>query len=112
MLASTPGNGFIVSKLITPTTTFVNWNNLIFSHAADPPTTTLTVDVLNSVGQVVLADVTSGDDLSVLDPTQYPSLKLRANMASTAAGQTPTLASWQLAWQIEEHKVYLPVVMK
>jgi hypothetical protein len=27
-------------------------------------------------------------------------------------GETPALDRWQLAWQVEEHKVYLPVVLK
>ena len=28
------------------------------------------------------------------------------------AGETPALDEWQLAWQVEEHRVYLPVVSR
>jgi len=28
------------------------------------------------------------------------------------AGETQALDEWQLAWQVEEHRVYLPVVSR
>jgi hypothetical protein len=113
VLASASGSGSAVSNPITPTTTFANWSSLTFTSTVDPPTTTLTVDVLSLDGSEVLTDVASGADLAALvDPAQYPSLRLRANLSSTVAGETPALDQWQLAWQVEEHKVYLPVVVK
>jgi hypothetical protein len=27
-------------------------------------------------------------------------------------GETPVLDEWQLRWQVTNHKIYLPVVMK
>lgn len=111
VLSSTPGSGSAVSKPITPTTDFANWGSLTFTCTVDPPTTTLTVDVLSLDGSAVLNDVASGTDLAALvDPAQHPSLRLRVNMSSTVAGETPALDMWQLAWQV--HKVYLPVIMK
>ena len=112
VLLNMPGGGSAVSQLITPTTGFANWGSLTFTHTVAPPTTTLTVDVLNLDGSEVLTGVTSGADLTGLDASQYPSLKLRANLSSTVAGETPALERWELAWRVEEHEVYLPMVVK
>lgn len=113
ILASTPGSGSAVSNPITPTATISNWSSLTFTHTVDPPTTTLTVDVLRLDGSEVLTNVSSGTNLAdLVDPAQHPSLRLRVNMSSTVAGETPALDVWQLAWQVEEHKIYLPVVLK
>jgi hypothetical protein len=50
--------------------------------------------------------------LGSLDPVQYPALKLRANLSSTVAGETPALGGWQLTWQIEEYKAHLPMILR
>jgi hypothetical protein len=113
ILSSTPDSGSAVSNPITPTTGFAAWGSLAFSRTIDPPTTTLTVDVLGLDGSTVLTDVASGTNLADLaDPAQYPCLRLRVNMSSTAAEETPALNAWQLAWRVEEHQVYLPVVLR
>jgi hypothetical protein len=112
VLAGTPGSGSAVSRPITPTTTIDSWGNLTFTRTVDPPTTTLTVDVLSVDGTGLLTNVTSGASLAGIDPAQHPSLKLRANLSSTMAGETPALSEWQVTWQVEQHKVYLPVVLK
>jgi len=110
ILASTPGSGIAVSKPITPTTTIASWGTLTFTSTADSPTTTLTVDVLSVDGAKLLADVTSGASLAGIDLVQYPSLKLRANLSSTVAGETPALDAWRLTWEVEERKLFLPVM--
>jgi hypothetical protein len=113
VLVSTATGGSAVSNPITPTTGFAAWGSLAFSRTIDPPTTTLTVDVLGLDGSTVLADVASGTNLAdLVDPAQHPSLRLRVNMSSTVRGETPALDRWQLAWQIKESKVYLPMVLK
>jgi hypothetical protein len=113
VLDSTPGSGSAVSNPITPTTGFAAWGSLAFSRTIDPPTTTLTVDVLGLDGSTVLTDVASGTNLAdLVDPAQYPCLRLRVNMSSTATGETPALNAWQLAWRVEKHQVYLPVVLR
>ena len=112
-LASTPGSGSAVSKPITPTTDFAAWGSLAFTCTVDPPTTTLTVDVLSLDSSTVLTEVASGTNLAdLVDPAQYPSLRLRVNMSSMVAGETPALEQWQLAWQMDGHRVYLPVVLR
>ena len=113
VLVSTAPSGSAVSLPITPTTEFADWGSLAFTYTVDPPTTTLTVDVLSLDNSAVLTDVASGTNLGdLVDPAQYPCLRLRVNMSSTAAGETPALHAWQVAWRVEEHQVYLPVVLK
>jgi len=112
VLSSEAVTGSAVSRPITPTTTSAGWGALTFTCTVAPPTTTLTVDVLSMNGTELLTNVASGTDLTSIAPTQYPALKLRANLSSTAAGETPALDRWQLTWQVEEHKVYLPMVSK
>ncbi len=104
--------GVAVSKVITPTATFAAWDTLVYTATADPPTTTLTVDVLDVGGAEVLTDVASGTSLDALDPAQHPALRLRANLSSTTTGQSPSLSAWRLSWRVEEHTVYLPVVLR
>lgn len=109
-LASAPGSGSALSQLITPPAEFAHWDTLTFAATADLPTTTLTVDVLDGEGAIVLAGVESGVDLSNLDAEHYPELVLRVNMTSTVGGETPILDAWRLSWQT--HTVYLPQVIK
>lgn len=112
VLEKAPGSGRAVSQPITPTAAIAHWGSLTFTGTVDPPTTTLTVDVLRLDGSELLTDVVSGADLDGLDAAQYPALKLRANLSSTVAGETPALDAWRLAWRVEEHQVYLPIVRK
>ncbi|MFQ5872675.1 MAG: hypothetical protein ACE5JL_02590 [Dehalococcoidia bacterium] len=109
-LSSTATNGIAVSKLIMPLA-IDRWGSLIFTRTVDPPTTTLAVDVLSVDGTELLTNVTSGASLAGIDPTQHPSLKLRANLSSTVAGETPALDEWKVTWRVGKH-VYLPVVLK
>ena len=114
ILASTPGSGGAVSQLITPTPTIAisGWGMLAFTGTSDPPTTTLSVDILSADGTELLTDVASGTDLAdLIDPAQYSSLRLRANMTSTAVEETPALERWELSWWAERHKIYLPLVL-
>jgi len=112
VLANTPGSGSAVSRLITSTTAIASWGTLTFTGAVDAPTTTLTVDVLSVDGAMLLENVASGASLAAIDPIQHPSLRLRTNLASTAASQTPTLDRWRLTWQVKSTYVYLPMVAK
>ena len=112
VLDSDQTSGWAVSGPITPTTPFEAWHSLVFTATVPSPTTALTVDLLALDNTPVMTDVASGTDLSDLDAAAYPALKLRASLSSTVAGQTPALDHWRLTWQVEEHKVYLPVLLK
>jgi len=103
--------GTAVSIPITPTVANASWGRVVFTHTTSP-TTNLTMDILSLDDSELLTDVASGVSLTSLDPAQYPALKLRANLSSTVAGKTPVLDAWRLEWEMEEHKVYLPVVVR
>jgi hypothetical protein len=111
VLSSDETSGWAISNPITPTTPFATWHSLVFTATVPSPTTTLTIDLLGLDNTPVLTNVSSGVDLSSLDAASYPALKLRASLSSTVAGETPALDVWRLTWQVEEHKVYLPVVL-
>ena len=104
-------SGTAVSIPITPTVAITSWERVIFTSTISS-TTNVTVDVLGLDGGQVLTDVASGTSLAGLDPTRYPSLRLRATLSSAVAGETPALEAWRLTWQVEEHRVYLPLVTK
>ena len=110
VLVSTATGGSAVSNPITPTTNFADWGSLAFTCTVDPPTTTLTVDVLSLDGTELLTDVASGVNLTRLDPTQRGALRLRANFSSMAAREMLALDAWRLTWRIAEHRVYLPTM--
>jgi hypothetical protein len=95
---STPGT--YTGTAIAPSGTIVRWNSLTFTYDA-PISTTFSVDVL-SIGNVVLLTKTvpSGTsgveslDLSGINAVTYPSIKLRANFATTDTTVTPRLLDW------------------
>jgi hypothetical protein len=112
VLLGTVISGIAVSKPVTPTTAIDSWGNLAFTGTMNPPTTTLSVDVLSVDGTEILTDVISGASLASIDPVQHPALKLRVYLFSTVVGETPSLDRWQVTWQVEEYKVYLPVALR
>lgn len=97
-LAALTTNGFATSKLITPTVAHAEWTTLVYSATTNPPTTTLTVDLLDASGALVRAALPSGALLTDLDVERYPVLKLRVNLTSTIVGETPRLEGWQVGW--------------
>lgn len=99
ILAALTTSGFATSRLITPTITDAEWSTLVYSATTHPPTTTLTVDLLDASGALVRAALPSGATLTDLDPARYPALKLRVNLTSTLLGETPRLDDWQLGWR-------------
>jgi hypothetical protein len=116
-LQDTPGQGVAVSRPITPTTAISGWGTLIFSGGANPPTTTLSVDVLDADGATVLqANASNGTSLAGIDPARHPAIRLRARLATTAAGRSPALDVWQVTWQPlnkeRQFYIYAPMVVK
>ncbi len=104
--------GVAVSRVITPSTAFARWDTLAFTGTVDPPTTTLTVDVLTPEGTPVLTDVVSGADLGGFDAADYPALRLRATLTSTVSGESPVLDAWRLTWAAKEHIIFLPLILR
>jgi hypothetical protein len=97
-LDSTPGDGVGLSTLITPAFGLASWGTIEFSGTWSAPATALTVDVLDADGALLLGNVTSGQSLATIDPVANPSLRLRANLTSTVANQSPLLTSWDVSW--------------
>lgn len=72
-----------------------SWGDVNFSKTT-PANTSLTVDVLDaSDDSVILADVSSGTDLSGIATT---SIKLRANLATSDSAVTPALHDWSVTY--------------
>ena len=108
-------NGVAVSQPITPPVAIRQWDRRHYRAVAMPPTTTLTIDLLDSQGRLLLADVASGTSLAELDPTQYPALRLRATFRATIPGQSAALDEWQLSWQtvqLQSYYLYLPEIRR
>lgn len=60
---------------------------------------TVEVDVLDAAGIPLFTNVPSGYSLAGLDPSQYPSLRLRASVDNGGIStQRPTLTTWSLRW--------------
>ena len=113
-LQNTPGQGVALSQPITATSAISGWGELSFTAAADPPSTTLAVDVLDADGTtVLLANAASGARLDEIDLAAHPSIRLRARLASNSPGQSPKLDMWQISWQTQEQfYIFLPTMAR
>jgi hypothetical protein len=103
--------GTAISRLITPTVSIDKWEALTYTRTVTTGTS-LTIDLLDAANNVLLSNVASGASLAALDPTLYPSLKLRANFSTDNLSKTPSLDEWQITWQAEIRKIYLPLILR
>ena len=111
-LASGATSGWAVSVPITPTGSFVAWDQLTYS-AVITSGTTLTVSVLDGrTGEELLPNVASGASLAAIDPLAHPSLRLRATLSADVPGKTPSLEEWIISWTpaTARRKLYLPLI--
>ncbi|MEZ4867532.1 MAG: hypothetical protein R3C14_39765 [Caldilineaceae bacterium] len=111
-LAALTTTGFAISRPITPTVANAQWAMLTYSATANPPTTTLTIDLLSADGTLLRTGLSDGASLAEIDATYFPALKLRVNMTTTVTGETPSLSMWQLAWRSGTSTNYLPLIAK
>ncbi|MGC8836859.1 MAG: sialidase family protein [Anaerolineae bacterium] len=100
--------GQAVSLLIQPPA-LGRWELLLYS-AEEPLGSALRVDVLDARGTVLFPDVPSGFDLSLVDPVQHPSLRLRARLESTGGTASPSLDSWEVHWSLPPTETPTPTV--
>ena len=91
-------SGQAVSLLIQPPA-LGRWELLLYS-AEKPLGSALRVDVLDARGTPLFSDVPSGFDLSLVDPVQYPMLRLRARLESAGGSASPALDSWEVHWSL------------
>lgn len=103
--------GTATSRAITPTVSIGEWGHVYFTRTV-PAGTSLTVDVLSADGTPLLSDVTNGASLAFIDPTAYPSLKLRATFSADDLANTASLDEWTVTWQPMSCKTYLPIISK
>jgi len=90
-------SGSLASTVINPSA-FEGWDTLNFNDTT-PTGTTLAVDVLPETGSTPIpgySNVSSGVDVSGIS---HPSIRLRANLATTDATVTPSLHDWTVTWQ-------------
>ncbi len=88
-------SGQLLSPLIEPNR-FTEWDRLDFGSII-PEHTALTVDVLNSSGNVLASNVLSGTDLSMLGIADA-SIRLRANFSTLDPTKTPSLLLWNVGY--------------
>jgi hypothetical protein len=103
--------GTATSRAITPTVSIEEWGHITFTRTV-PVGTSLTVDVLGADDTPLLSDVTSGMSLTAVDPTVYPSLKLRATFTTTDLADSASLDKWTVTWEPRSCKVYLPIIVR
>ncbi len=60
---------------------------------------TISFDILDSNCNVILSEISSGQDLSSINPTQYPSIRLRAHFTRTNPSYTPILYNWSVLYE-------------
>ncbi|MEZ4864457.1 MAG: hypothetical protein R3C14_24295 [Caldilineaceae bacterium] len=98
-LAYSATQGVALSQPIIPPPPINAWQRIYYTTTMEPPTTTLTIDLLDLNGTPLFTNVANGFDLSTLDVTAYPALRLRANLTATRPGAAPLLDGWRLTWQ-------------
>jgi hypothetical protein len=111
ILDGTTLTGTAVSRSITPTVSIGEWGTVSYTKT-EPTGTSLTIDILEVSNNVVISDVADGTSLAMLDPNLYPSLKLRANLATDDLTETPRLDEWSITWQPRTCKTYLPLILR
>lgn len=87
------------------------WEKVVYT-ATVPLSTSLTIDVISPSGEILIPNIQSGDTLTTLDPTLYPSLKLRASFITSYTAHTASIEDWEVHWYSEPFKQYLPLLMK
>jgi len=93
-------NGTMVTSVIAPDP-IVKWNTLTYS-AMELPNTSITVDVLDDLDNVLLADVS---DVTSLDGVLAAGtdIKLRLSMSSTSYSVSPEFYDWKLVWTEDDN---------
>jgi hypothetical protein len=87
-------NAQITSIVIEPDN-LEKWHQFLESHIQS-----ITFDILDETGNIViLSDISNGQDLSSISPTQYPAIRLRAHFTRTNPTYTPKLENWVVLYE-------------
>jgi len=60
---------------------------------------TITFDILDKYCNIILEEVSPGQDLASINPTQYPTIKLRAHFTRPDPSDTPELKNWSVLYE-------------
>ena len=104
-----PLTGTATSQLISPVD-LLSWRESFYTSTI-PVSTSLTIDVLSSDGNVLLSNVSSGNSLASINPSIYPSIKLRASLATDDPSRSPEIDAWGVRWLIGS-RLYLPIILR
>lgn len=102
--------GYAISRAIPPTD-LQSWKEVFYSSTV-PISTALTIDVLATDGTVLLSNVNSGDSLAGINPSAYPSLQLRATLATNDLSRTPELDMWGIRWFTNTRLYFFPMILR
>ncbi|MBM3129008.1 MAG: hypothetical protein FJ009_10365 [Chloroflexi bacterium] len=102
--------GYAISRAIPPTD-LQSWKEIFYSSTL-PISTTLAIDVLATDGNVLLSNVNSGDSLAGIDPLAYPSIQLRATLATDDISRTPELDMWGVRWLTNTRWYFFPLIFR
>jgi hypothetical protein len=94
-----PARGRVTSLVVAPTQ-LERWRDV--EYETDLSTGgSVQVDVLDEAGVPLFTRVPAGFDLSGLDVTRYPRLRLRATLDNEGdPNRRPALVSWRLNWEV------------
>ncbi|NIP31097.1 MAG: DUF2341 domain-containing protein [Candidatus Dadabacteria bacterium] len=84
----------ITSKEIEPSN-LNNWHMFEVGYAG-----TITFDILDATAtNILIENASDGEDLSILDPNQYPILRLRAHFTRDKPSYSPTIDWWRILYE-------------
>lgn len=87
----------VTSKPLTPTN-LVSWYQFLVESEGS-----ITFNILDTDGTVLLASVSSGEDLSSIDPVLHPGIRAQAVLVRTNPSYTPLLDSWSIVYVGTDH---------
>jgi hypothetical protein len=102
-------NGTALSTIIQPVD-LRKWDSIIITSTI-PSSTTLVIDVITPVGEILAHDVHNGDNLAWIDPLENPALQIWASFSTTDQSLTPDVDVWGIKWLVMNRQ-YLPAVFR
>lgn len=84
-----------VTSIVIEPDNLEKWHEFLEDH-----TLTISFDILDETGNIIiLEDISSGHDLSTINPNQYPAIRLRAHFSRNNPTYTPTLSEWSILYE-------------
>jgi hypothetical protein len=87
----------VTSKPLVPEN-LVSWHQFLVESDGS-----ITFNILDTDGTILLDGVSSGEDLSSIDPIMYPGIRAQAILTRTNPSYTPLLDSWSIIYAGTDH---------